>query len=432
MVSAGAGMEKLLKYKDENVCVFNMTPSGMILSVPKVITPELLPIGVMADTPDHLQDFMSDWWRSNMIPVERDSIRLGLECIGVRSEEELKLLSHGLSLVNHYWLCDPEEQMKWSDINFWDNGFSDEVGLALFNHRPLRQGILCSPDTSLNGQLKKKWISKDGKFYLVKSGSSYLGQEVFNEKLASDLYEAAGTLHVKYEIAREKEPVSVCRCMTDRDHELIPVSQIFNSIERIPYQTETELHYFYRLLDHYEVKYSKKQINDMLCIDYIMAGTDRHYSNIGILSNRESGTLELAPIYDSGTSMWSGSRMTDMDIYDDTIMARPFCNKNTFGTWKEQVNYITEYPDLMPEEISRAALDYVKSMLKESDIPAKRVAILGSAVLKRAGRLQEHLAERKIDVAQENKITKEQISELDAAVKREAVLAQKQQNMEIL
>lgn len=41
MISAGAGMEKLLKYKDENVCVFNMTPSGMILSVPKVITPEL-------------------------------------------------------------------------------------------------------------------------------------------------------------------------------------------------------------------------------------------------------------------------------------------------------------------------------------------------------------------------------------------------------
>ena len=86
----------------------------------------------------------------------------------------------------------------------------------------------------------------------------------------------------------------------------------------------------------------------------------------------------------------------------------------------------------MPEEISKAALDYVKSMLKESDIPDKRAAILGSAVLKRAGRLQEHLAERKIEVAQEYKITKEQISELDAAVKREAVLAQKlQQSMEI-
>ena len=43
----------------------------------------------------------------------------------------------------------------------------------------------------------------------------------------------------------------------------------------------------------------------MLATDYILANTDRHLGNFGFL--RDSETLEwkgLAPIYDSGTSLW--------------------------------------------------------------------------------------------------------------------------------
>lgn len=418
-------MKKILRYKDEKVCVFDMTSAGMLLSVPEIFTPELLPLGAVTDTEEHLKDWMSEWWRRNMIPAERDSIRLGLECIGVRTEEELKLLSHGLSLTNHYWLSDPDETVTWKDINFGDNGFSEEVGLALFNHRPMRNGVYCSPDTSLNGQLKKKWISRDGAFYLVKSGSSYLGQEVFNEKLASDLFEAAHVPHVKYEITKEKEIVSICECMTDRAHELIPASQICNSIDRIPYPAEKEIDYFYRLMEHYGIRYSKKQINDMLCIDYMMAGTDRHYSNIGFLRDDETQAIELAPVYDNGTSMWCGKRLSDIDILDDSIMARPFCDKSTFGRWSEQRELITEYPDLLPEDIIHVSKTYAKGMLADPDIPPERVALLGRAVLMRANQLQEHLLKREIVIKPECRITQDHFRELEKWIQQEAIRAQR-------
>jgi hypothetical protein len=47
----------------------------------------------------------------------------------------------------------------------------------------------------------------------------------------------------------------------------------------------------------------------MLVLDYIISNEDRHYNNFGFVRNAE--TLEwlgLAPIYDSGTSLWLDTR----------------------------------------------------------------------------------------------------------------------------
>lgn len=38
--------------------------------------------------------------KNNSIPMQRDSIRRGLECIGIADVDELKLLSHGVFLLN--------------------------------------------------------------------------------------------------------------------------------------------------------------------------------------------------------------------------------------------------------------------------------------------------------------------------------------------
>ena len=61
--------------------------------------------------------------------------------------------------------------------------------MALFNHKPLRDNaaLKFSPDGSLNGDLKKKWINQKGVYYLVKSGRGNANEEVFNEILVSDI-----------------------------------------------------------------------------------------------------------------------------------------------------------------------------------------------------------------------------------------------------
>ena len=160
--------------------------NGSISKINKVYDKEALPTGLYIGR--DLSQIESDevplkvWWKNNSIPAERDSIRKGLDCIGITDVEELKLLSHGMSLLNDYWVKNEEETIAWEDINFWDNLFSKEIGEALFNHKPYHSGhsIAASPDASLNGLLKKKWIILDGEYYLQKSGTGLTKEEVFH------------------------------------------------------------------------------------------------------------------------------------------------------------------------------------------------------------------------------------------------------------
>ena len=49
----------------------------------------------------------------------------------------------------------------------------------------------------------------------------------------------------------------------------------------------------------------RKRIDMMLVLDFIIANTDRHYNNFGLIRNADTlQWLSVAPIYDSGTSMW--------------------------------------------------------------------------------------------------------------------------------
>ena len=405
-------IKKILKWKNQNVCQFNMTEYGYLVSVPKVYEKELLPLGVKMDGKTADSDWMSEWWRNNAIPAERDSIRLGLECVGVTSEQELKLLCRGLSLENHYWLSEEGEDIRWEDVNFWDNGFSDDIGNALFNHRPLHKNVnFRSPDSSLNGMLKKRWVERQGIFYLAKGGSGYLAQEVFNEKLASDLLEAVGAEHIRYCLGTyDKKMCCLSECMTDKDTELVPITQIWESIPRKLYmEKENERQYFERILENYHVLYKPEQIDRMLCVDYIIANTDRHYNNIGILLNKETGVRRLAPVFDNGTALWCHTQTKFIDPEDDSIMARPFCNKSTFGNWAEQVRMIHSCPHMEKEKLIKALIVFGKNLEQYSEMKPERIQKLTYGVLSRIEKLQVCMEKQgvrisdKINVSQEDK-----------------------------
>lgn len=67
--------------------------------------------------------------------------------------------AYGLSLSDHYWIKPVGENLKWDDINFFDNSFSDDVGNALFGVHPECEGDIdyISPCSASDGWLKKKW-----------------------------------------------------------------------------------------------------------------------------------------------------------------------------------------------------------------------------------------------------------------------------------
>ncbi|MEJ9164849.1 hypothetical protein P4I20_30580 [Paenibacillus graminis] len=104
----------------------------------------------------------------------------------------------GLSLSDQYWIRPFDAEINWSDINFFDNAFSDDVGNVLFGKGSSGEMGLMSPDNTSDDWLKKKWAIMDGKLCLVKGGSGATQQEPYNEVLASRIMERLGIYRVPY------------------------------------------------------------------------------------------------------------------------------------------------------------------------------------------------------------------------------------------
>lgn len=78
----------------------------------------------------------------------------------------------------------------------------------------------------------------------------------------------------------------------------------------------------------------EKQISDMIVLDSIIANEDRHFNNFGFIRN--SQTLEwkcLAPVFDSGTSMFLNEPLRNLEsgiaLIDYKVKSKPFAKTHT-------------------------------------------------------------------------------------------------------
>ena len=121
--------------------------------------------------------------------------------------------------------------MQWSDVNFFDNPFSEDVGDLLFGCDVYTGEMdLSSPDNTSDGVLRKRWKILDGRRCLLKTGTDSYQQEPYNEVIASKVMESMDIPHVDYALMTEHGRVcSVCPDFVDRDTELITASRIFET-----------------------------------------------------------------------------------------------------------------------------------------------------------------------------------------------------------
>jgi len=181
----------VLKHKDLDVAMVQIDlTSGKIEYVLEVYLPKELPIGCQEDGRDII-----DWWKSRAIPDSRRGIQQVLNYLQEESNLSLMLSAYGLSLTDHYWMQPIGKELYWKDLNFYENDFSDELGSLLTdsNKVDLDTNISkFSPSSSVNGEMKKKWIIKDGTRYLMKVNANDYGQQSVNEIIASRLHAHRG------------------------------------------------------------------------------------------------------------------------------------------------------------------------------------------------------------------------------------------------
>ena len=293
-------------HKEIPVCDIEISDaSSSIEKINKIYNPEHLPLGLTDEDNINLRKF-NKWYKGRSIPASRQGLNQALDIIGITHQDELILKCYGLSLSDQYWFKPNDADLHWKDINFFDNTFSEDVGNALFgNHSDSDSFSLLSPDNTSDGWLKKKWTIIDGKRCLVKSGSAPFFQEPLNEKIASLLQKRLNYLpFVDYDlIFDDEQPLSVCENFITADTELISAYSIY---ETLPKEKDISSYdHFRKCCETQGITDAEKFLNYMLTVDYIIANSDRHFRNFGVIRNAE--TLEwigFAPLFDCGTSLW--------------------------------------------------------------------------------------------------------------------------------
>ncbi|MDO4182190.1 MAG: DNA-binding protein [Coriobacteriia bacterium] len=273
----------------------------------------------------------NDWWGLRAVPMSRSKMRHKLHTLGLESTFEAPLKSLGLSLSDQYWLCPEEAPVSWEDITFFRQQF--ELGEVkddpLGRENPWLSAIgLNSPDNTTDGMLEKRWILDAGGRRLLVKGCGESGREAVGEVVATMLYRRLlpASRYVDYRLARwNGRTVSVCETFLRDDEEFIPAWYVKRLKKRA--NNHSAYRHYCELCQDLNVFDAQRQLDRMLVCDSILANTDRHWGNFGIVRNVETLELRAAPIFDTGTSLWSHLSVADMVAGDYAFTTKPFYEK---------------------------------------------------------------------------------------------------------
>lgn len=294
----------LLKHKNNNVMTFTLDANFHVCSILEVNDKERLPLYLQEYHVSLTDKLLDDWINSRCIPVNRENIDRVLPKLGVSNSRLLITKWFFASLTDHYWITPKLSEVMWEDINLFQNSFTDDFGNILMGTAQ-KTISMKTPDTSLGGQLKKKWKIIDGIRTLIKDGSGESKQEIFNEVIATEICNRLNISCTPYSLFQEENNVyCACPCFANNDIEFVSAYDILGTIKN-DYTISMYEHYI-TTLENYGISNVRQKLEHMLLLDFIMGNIDRHFNNFGVLRN--SNTLEfidVAPIFDTGSSLGS-------------------------------------------------------------------------------------------------------------------------------
>ncbi len=261
-----------------------------------------------------------------------------MEELNISSPEVLMHKCYGLSLSDQYWICPDTAELKWKDINFFDNAFSEDIGDILLGYASSSDDIsFVNPDNTSDGWLKKKWSIIENKRCLLKAGSNIYRQEPYNEVIASAVMKRLGIPYTDYRITvLNDEPYSVCEDFITKDTELVTCNHLMQSCKQS--NNISDYQHFVNCCEAVGLD-AVPFLDRMLTVDFLIANTDRHTNNFGLIRNAE--TLEyigFAPIYDSGSSLWFNSVDIQIQPLSSKLKSKPFKT-----THYEQIKLVTSF-----------------------------------------------------------------------------------------
>ena len=310
-------------------CVYD--PLERCFTQVEIIDEDRVPLALCTYQAKHsLRKALNQWWGSRGIPSSRWNFKARLRELEVKSAFELPFRSLGLSLSDQYWLRPEGSDLAWEDVNYLRNSFDmgplKSDGSVRSSAGPWMNAVgLDSPDNTTDGMLNKRWIlDGEGQRLLIK-GNGPSGREAYNEVIATKLYRRLlpSWRYVEYQLRSWRgNDVSACASFLRDDEEFIPAWYVFKLKKKSNSHSDFR-HYCETCMD-LGVQGVVNQLSRMLVCDSILANTDRHWGNFGIIRNIETLEYRVAPIFDTGTSLWSHTPVRDLVNGDYTFTTKPF------------------------------------------------------------------------------------------------------------
>lgn len=312
--------------------------SGFIQKIGEIFAPEHLPVGIIPRQGRIDRTAFNDWWTERSIPASRSGVREALETLELSNTKMLLLRCLGLSLSDQYWIRPEGAELQWEKINFFDNPFSEDIGDVLFGGEKKANALdFSSPDSTSDGNLKKRWKIIDGKRCLIKGGSNPFRQQPFNEVIAAGIMERLGIPHVPYTLTWSREaPYSVCEDFITGETELVPAWRIIQTQKKR--NDVSAYQHFVNCAEGLGIPDVVPFLDRMIVLDYIIANEDRHLNNFGAIRNAETlECLGMAPIYDSGSSLGYDKLAFEIRRARN-VTCKPFKNHH-----EEQLKLVTDF-----------------------------------------------------------------------------------------
>ena len=269
------------------------------------------------------------WWKMRTIPESRDGLDARLRELGITDPGAIPFRSLGLSLSDQYWVRPAGQDIRWEDVNYFDNGFAEEplgAGESTKAAWVARIG-LNSPDNTSEGVLPKRWIMHDGVPTLLKGHYKHTVQQPYNEVIATRLHRRilAPGEYVPYGLQLLADDVACsCPCFITHDEEYVPASLVLDS--GITYKLEKPFEALLRRGCELGMREAdlRQFLSKMIVCDFILANGDRHLRNFGFIRNIHTLAWRPAPLFDSGNSLGFDKSESEILNRDWSYASRPF------------------------------------------------------------------------------------------------------------
>ena len=300
-------MEYYLMRKDEVLTLCDFTNNGqMIAYSERFREPELMPLGYRV-----YPDYLKKWWADRKIPLRQGRVEEMLKNKGMLDSSDYMLRNLGLSLTDYYWMKPIDSDLKWKDVNLYDNDFKDNILSDKWDGSADRS-FSYSPNSSLKGELEKTWAIKNGSRVLIKGNHGDSSAESINEVIACELHKKQGyDNYTEYKLLKIKgKPYDYgcySKAFTNSELELVSAHAIITSRKKDRGVSNYEHLIKVAAENGINAEEFRRDLEYQILTDYLLTNVDRHMDNIGVL--RDAKTLKyirMAPIFDTGRAFATG------------------------------------------------------------------------------------------------------------------------------